>query len=223
MKTGKKKFFIVMIAGGIVGGMTLLALLVILALYFLFGGSPEVTEDITQYEEMLVKYENIHTGFITFPEKLPESASDTSFYFSFQDTWDDPTCEVFLQCTYSPEDYAAEVARLDETKKVFPNKELTLLRDDVGVFNYPAYIAVDKMDYSYEYALLTGDNQITYVFVSFMTEDNLKMDKKYLPSDYYKADYSKSELEILEGYSIYLQHVEVTNGRLDWWEFDYSR
>ena len=127
------------------------------------------------------KYPYIQTGFISFPETIPESATDTDFYFSFKDTWDDPTCEVSLQCTYDEKDYLSEITRLENTKKIYGSEKRFLLRDEEGRFPYPVYIAIDANDYEYEYALLTGDRQITYIYTSFMEEEYLKkIESKYL-------------------------------------------
>lgn len=215
------KLWIGIIVGVGVGVVTLGVLFFILFLLFLFGGPTERTTDITKYEETMSKYPYIQTGFISFPETIPDSATDADFYFSFKDTWDDPTCEVFLQCTYDEADYRAEVERLENTKKQYGSVERYLLRDEEGRFDYPAYIAIDANNYAYEYALLTGERQITYIYTSFMYEESLKkVEKKYLPIDY---DSRKNQARPMEGYSIYLVQETYYNGEVHGWNLDYSR
>lgn len=202
----KYKIGIGIVVGAIVSIITLIGLAIIFLLIALFGGPTQKTTDIAKYEATLKKYPNIQTGFISFPETLPASATDTDFYFSFKDTWDDPTCEVFLQCTYDEKDYLAEVKRLENTKKQYGSEERCLLRGEEGRFKYPAYIAIDADDYAYEYALLTGDRQITYIYTAFMEEAYLKkIESQYLPGDY---DRKQNEMQFGEGYSIYLSKAD---------------
>lgn len=197
----KYKMWIGIAIGAVVGIITLIAVGIIFLLLVFFGGPTEKTTDIAKYEETMSKYPYIQTEFITFPETILASATDTDFYFSFKDTWDDPTCEVFLQCTYDEEDYLSEITRLENAKKICGSENRCLLRDEEGRFPYTAYIAIDAADYEYEYALLTGDRQITYIYTSFMEEAYLKkIESKYLPSDY---DCRMKEWQLGEGYNIY--------------------
>ena len=39
-------------------------------------------------------------------------------------------------------------------------------------------------DEGYEYALLTGENQITYISTSFIDKENVKFSEDYLPYDF---------------------------------------
>lgn len=217
----KKKLTIGLIVGVVVGVVTLGVLFFILFLLFLFGGPTERTTDIAKYEETMSKYPYVQTGFITFPETIQESATDTDFYFSFKDTWDDPTCEVFLQCTYNAADYQAELERLENTKKQYGSVKRYLLRDEEGRFEYPAYIAIDANNYAYEYVLLTGEQQMTYIYTSFMDEVNLKkIPGQYLPSDY---DSKKNQMRPMEGYSIYMGKEMYFDGKVIGRNMDYSR
>lgn len=197
------KIFIGIIVGALLGMVTLITLGIILLLFFFLGGPPDVIKGADRYEEAITKYEDMRTGLIVFPEKIPESAEDVDFYFSYQDTWDDPTMEVFLQCTYDEEDYQMEIQRLENTQKQYGSFVRTLINDEEEVFPYPAYIAVDGHSYSYEYALLTGEKQITYIYTGFKDANSLKkIDAKYLPSNF---DSRQDSLGFGEGYSIYLK------------------
>ena len=126
----KKGFKIVI---GILAGLVLVVITVIAAIYililvFFFGGPPKVTKGIEKYEQTMKEnttreYGKARTEFLTFPKKVPESAfeqeSKPVFYNSFQDTWDDPTYEVYLKCQYSDEDYQAEIERLKSVEKTY--------------------------------------------------------------------------------------------------------
>lgn len=218
----KKKLWIGIAIGAVISVLTLAALFVIFILFVFLGGPPEVTTDITRYEQMLTRYENVHTAFIVFPEQLPESTQDADFYFYYQDTWNTPTLEVFLQCTYDDADYQAELARLEATSKRYGSRVQTLISDEEGRYPYPAYIAIDGRYGDYEYALLTGERQITYVYIADKYMDNMKkVDVAYLPSDF------KSEEQVWtvnsEAYSIYLQSEMVFDGEVIGWNEDYTR
>ena len=221
-KSSKKKMWIGIGIGAIVGIITLHALFLIFMLFFAFGGKPEVVKDISRYEEMLGKYENAKTAYIVFPEKVPESATDTDFYFSDQDTWNVPTLEVYLQCTYNEEDYQAEICRLEDVKKQYGSQIRTLLRDEEGRYPYPVYIAQDGYWDNYEYAMLTGENQITYVYTAMLHSNSLKkVDKKLLPKDFDKRQEAYTGVE---GYTIYLKDVNYNpDGSVSSWSCDYTR
>lgn len=216
----KKKLWIGIFAGIIVSVITLIGIGVVFGAYFLFGGPAQVTTDISRYEEVLWKYSNVQTGFLVFPESVPEAAQVEEFYFSYQDVWDDPACQVVLQCTYNEEDYQAEKKRLETTKKVYGSKEQTLLQAEKGIFNHPCYVAIFNNNYAYEYALLTGKQQITYIYVSFISKDEIQFDQAYLPQDHELA--KKADME---NYSIYLSSSTDydKDGLIDSWEYDYTR
>lgn len=218
----KTKIWIGIIIGVVISLITLGALFVIFIMLFLFGGPPEVETDISKYQETLAKYENVNTAYIVFPEEIPKSAEDTEFYFSYQDTWNVPTQEVYLKCTYDETDYLAEIERLENTQKHYGSVVRTLLQDEEGRYPHPVYIAVDGYWDGFEYAMLTGENQITYIYTAMIQSDSLKMiDKGLLPTDF---DSRQVEYTGIEGYCIYLQNVvRRDDGTVDYWNCDYTR
>lgn len=216
----QKKLWIGIAIGVGISIITLGTLFVIFMLLFFFGGPADVCMDIDKYEETVTKYDNMNSALIVFPEELPESARDTDFYFSYQDTWNLPTVEVFLQCTYDEADYQAEIERLENTQKKYVSTVRTLLKDEER-YPYPAYIAIDGYWDGYEYALLSGERQITYIYTSGKYSDDLKkVDTKYLPAEY---DSRMSQYTGMEGYCIYLKRVDTMNGEAIGWECDYTR
>lgn len=218
----KKKLWIGIVIGAVISVLTLGALFVVFLLFVFLGDPPEVTTDITKYEQMLTQYDYVHTAFITFPEQLPESAQDTDFYFYYQDTWNTPTMEVFLQCTYDEADYQTELARLENTRKRYGSRVQTLIGDEEGRYPYPAYIAVDGRYGDYEYALLSGEREITYIYIADKVMDHMeKVDAAYLPSDFENEDQVWNMNK--EAYSIYLQSEMVFDGEVIGWNEDYTR
>ena len=186
------------IIGLLVGVITVIAIIFIFILLFFFGGPPEVTKNVNKYEQTMEKnmtreYGKARTEFLTFPEKIPQSAFEQDekpqFYNFFQDTFDDPTYEVYLKCKYNDDDYKDEIDRLkaeEETYSSYDNRKQKLLFIDSDRFSHPVYIAIDHNDCSYEYAMDLGDDSIAYIYTAYkFTKHSLKkIPEEYLPADY---------------------------------------
>lgn len=221
MKKNIGKMLIGFCVGVILSFITIVAIAVVLLLLFFYGGPPEIERDISKYEEMISKSYELKSGLITFPEKIPESAREVDYYFSYQDTWNTPTVEVFLQCTYDEEDYHTEIQRLEHTKKKYVSGIETLIKDEDGRYPYPAYIAIDGFASSYEYALLSGERQITYIYTKNKILRNLKkVEEKYLPVQF---DWRIDELDNAEKYSIYMDAGFIVDGELKGWSYNNTR
>ena len=216
-KRSDKKFAAGFLVGVLLGSLTLITLLAILFLFFLYGGSPEIVKEVGRYEEMLNKSGNYHikTGYVVFPEHICCDADAAEFYYSFQDTWDAPTMQVYLKCRYDDAEYRQELQRIASLTK--------LKFEEAGRFLYPAYVAVDCAGHSYEYALVGGDNEIIYVFTSYTYEQKIQFDHEYLPDDYdkiFKQDYQDF---MNEEHTIYLKKTEYgPAGEVEAWIFDYD-
>lgn len=223
-KSHQKEFAIGMLAGFGIGLITLVGLTAILGILFLYGGTPEISTDITAYETNRTNHPNIHSGFIVFPEHLICEESDADYYFFYQDTWDDPTCEIYLTCSYTDEEYAAEIDRLSNIRKQYGTIIREIEYDDSGRFPYPAYIAIDGHADAYEYALLSGEHEITYVYISYMNRDKLHIDTGLLPSDYDQAMNLSYEQYLSKRFSIYLSEINYNSqGNPESWNYDYTR
>lgn len=198
---------------------TILVLLVVFIIFAFVGGPLEVTKGAQNYESTMNKYTKeaagrVHTGFFSFPETIPASAfadgKEPSFYFSYKDTWDDPTCEVYLECEYSSEEYEKEIQRLKDTvyiDKDYPKIERKLVYEDGSRFVKPVFIAIERSNHSYEYAMVLGDNKIAYIYTSF--KSNLRKIKK-IPHEYLPSDFEESlkGVKFGEGFNVY----EVSKG-----------
>lgn len=236
----KKKLRTGIIIGAIVSVITLFALMIIFTILVFFGGPPYVTEDSKDYDIAMHKYDNIQCGFLTFPETIVPEADVKEFYFSYQDTWDDPTCEVFLQCAYTEDMYAKEIARLEGIERIYGEDVQKLLKKEAGRYPYPVYIAMENHNHGYEYALLTGENEITYVYTAFKERHNIHFGEKYLPSDFGELYYEGIPLDewqnknfnnpkvdigpvsasvVMNGYSIYL---DTEKSGSDGWVHQYK-
>lgn len=196
--------------GLVLGILTMITFVVLFFTLFLFGGPATRTTDIDKYSIIFEK--RVQSGLIIFPEEIAINVQETEFSYYYKDTWDDPTVSIFLQCTYSPEDYEAEVQRLQNIKKDYGGTERVLLQEEGENYPYPAYIAVENHHHQYEYALLSGENQITYIYTSFFWKDDIKFDQKYLPKDFMK----EQEDTFYDGYSIYIMHIDTQLGGISY-------
>jgi len=182
--------------------VTLAVGLFVLVYFFFWGGPAKETRDIEDYEKVL-SYPYIQTAYIVFPEELPEGTLKTEFYSYYRDTFGSPTIQTYLKCVYDEETYKEEICRLENTSKKYANKEKRLLRDTEQKFQYPAYIAVENAAHRYEYALLTGDNEITYINTAWVEREHMKCPQEYLPYDFM----TEEGREFGSGYSIYYSSV----------------
>lgn len=87
-----------------------------------------------------------------------------------------------------------------------------------NTYNYPAYVAVDANAHTYEYALLSGENQITYVLLSVLSKVHL--DGEYMPLEYGKED---NLISGIWDYSIYLISEEKEGDMIVSRDYDFSR
>lgn len=188
-------------------------------IWLAFFPLPKISKNPAKYEELLAD-SKLRTGFAAFPPTIPASGLENGavFYYFYQDTFLDPTGEVFLRCTYSEEDYRAEIDRLehyalqpptDVNKKIgdLQDEPNRFVRDEKGRFSYPAYIAIYADDYACEYALLTGEREISYVYFAFREPGRFRK----VPADCLPEPFEKS-LNNDEGmYNIYYFKFK-TNG-----------
>lgn len=188
--------------GAVLMIVTLAVGLFVLVYFFFWGGPAKETRDIEDYEKVL-SYPYIQTAYIVFPEELPKGTLETEFYSYYRDTFGSPTIQTYLKCVYDEETYKEEIRRLENTSKKYANKEKRLLRDSEQKFQYPAYIAVENAAHKYEYALLTGDNEITYINTAWVEREHMKCPKEYLPYDFM----TEEGREFGSGYSIYYSSV----------------
>lgn len=156
-------------------GILLVILLVLLGIFLFFKG----TTDVDKYGEF-----ETYCGYSEleiFPEKLEETAEDVSYYNLSRDTFLDPTCEIYLKCTYQEQAFEEELSRI---------KAIEGIREDTENFQYPAYVTMYNFSSSYEYALvLEEEKSIVYVNTQGIYPNwfrGLRFSKEYLPYDFMK-------------------------------------
>ncbi len=199
----KKKFLSGFGIGLVIGLVTVFGILTVFVIYFFTGGPVQVNKDAARYAEVMHKYRfevvgQIHTGLFTFPETIPQSAfengSAPEFYFSYKDTWDDPTCEAYLKCHYSDADYQSELERLkngelvlsDGSGRTIVNR---LQYEESERFRHPVYMAMDGYDHAFEYAMDLGNNEIAYVYTAFR---DYPMSLRKVPGEYLPDDFAET-------------------------------
>lgn len=208
-KSKRNKLIIGVVIGVVLTGITMFVLFIAFIWLFLTGGSPEETTDIERYQEIFDFQMN--SGLLVFPEQMPEDGVNTEFYSYYRDTFGSPTYQIYLKCTYEPDEYEAEVERLEYARKIYSGTEKKLLRDEDSKYGYPAYIAIENHHDCYEYALLTGEYEIVYISTAFIEREDVYFDEKYLPSDYMTNEGES----FTSGYSIYI-------AKMDSWGIEYD-
>lgn len=201
-KFKRKKLWIGIAVGAALTVLTLFVLVTVFIWYFLTGGPAQKIEDVERYEEIFDL--RLNSGLIIFPEHISEKATVNDFYSYYRDTFGSPSYEIFLQCTYEPEEYQKEVERLKNTHKRYGGTERRLLEDTEGKYNYPVYIAIENHHDCYEYAMLTGENQITYISLAFVNKEEADFNQEYLPTDYL----TEVGASFTSGYSIYISSMD---------------
>lgn len=188
--------------------------LVTVVIWLLFAGGPgKTSKNINDYGDIFQL--RLRSGLVVFPEELPEDMIEGEFYYNYRDTLFDPTYQIYLRCTYEEEDWAQECERLESIRKIREDEEEKLKRDAEGKYGYPAYIAVENQNYGYEYALLTGENEITYICTNCIEWNQVEFDQKYLPTDFM----TEEGRAFGSGYSIYM----LSDGSSGSYQTEYDR
>lgn len=150
----------------------LVSLALVLARAIFFHGET----DVKKYGEF--KNYKGYSKLAIFPENL-ERSENAEYYYLSRDTLFDPTCEIFLKCTYNEENFQNEVTRLSSIPQIKHEEEH---------FNYPAYVTMYNFSSTYEYALILEDSkEIIYINTQGIYPYRvlgLYFDKEYLPDDF---------------------------------------
>lgn len=158
----------------LIGVGVLVAVVLIFGVFFLFFKG---TTNVDKYGnfETYCGYSELEV----FPKELDEKAEEVSYYYWAKDTFLDPTCEIYLKCTYPEPIFKVELSRI---------KGIAGIREDTEHFQYPAYVTVYNFSSSYEYALvLEEEKSIVYVNTQGIYPNwfgGLRFPKEYLPDDF---------------------------------------
>ncbi|HJC23025.1 MAG TPA: M56 family metallopeptidase [Candidatus Eisenbergiella merdavium] len=137
-----------------------------------------------------------HSTLEIFPEEIPPGGKAEAYFYFYQDTFLDPSAQIYLECSYEDAAYAEEVSRLSGIRSEYEGRTQAVRFDEEN-FNHPAYVTVYADDHCYEYALILGENRIAYLFLQFQDRDEVRFPADYLPLDYGEEDGET-------GFSIYL-------------------
>lgn len=190
-KSKLKSLFVVL--GLICIGVLLLICFGLIILGMLsFGYENYTTIDISNYGifEGHVKgeKEDLRSGLYIFPNEISENAKDIKFLYSCLSIGFGVDYQQFLECTYSNEEYQAEINRLENIECKINTKKGTVVNrieySDTKFCN-PAYITAYGGMRVFEYALCNEDTKtITYIFLQLISNEKVAFNKKYLPVEY---------------------------------------
>lgn len=148
------------------------------------------------------RYSEIFSGdyAITLPlDVFPSdvyNAECNDYIFTYKESFLDDRCQIFLDCTYTEQDYYKEKKRIQSIDDYYYlSYDATKFRSeneiyfDLERFRYPAYVTNYSEGQMYEYAMLFEEEyRIVYVGLQWCPEDDILFDKKYLPKNY--SDFS---------------------------------
>lgn len=215
-KNVSKKLLPAILIGAAAGFLLCLGLLAWLIYAFFFGSAPTVYESAEDYGKCWEK--RIHSGLLLFPDKIDPAAENTEFYYYWRDTFNFPTAQIHLACTYTPDGYAQEISRIQSVRKQIGTHTKQAYFDGCTDFSYPAYVAVSK-NQIWEYALLMEDSHtIHYIFTEYCPSEDVHFDSSYLPANFDDT----SRLAFGKEFSIY-EYPIYENGEITALEGDYSR
>jgi len=165
-------------------------------------------KDVSKYPAILGEHSNLRTGYIVFPKAIPDSSVNSAeFFFYESNDYLDPTAEIVLRCSYNDADFSSEIERLENLVKTSPAGNKPILIDDGTRFSVPAYIAEYAEDFSYEYAAITGQREITYVYLTFRFWEEIEaVPPAGLPLNYeaYHTKNGTRTSEPKDNYNIYV-------------------
>lgn len=158
----------------------------------------------------VANYQEYREGKPIFPESFASFDVNDYFYLDAMEKYiGENSCNLYLDITYTSEEYAAELARLNDysSKQYVPvyddkgkeihvydtdGKEIQqfitgyfLFDENCEYFKYPTYISeYNHREGHYEYAMLAGENRIVYVYLSLMRDEDLRISRHYCPTHY---------------------------------------
>ena len=165
----------------------------------LLDGEKTVSTDASKY----MQYDEFrgYSALSIFPETV-DLIKLIDYFYRYEDTFLDPTAEIYMERYYEEEAYQAEIERLQGIQAEHDGKVQTIIYDTEN-FSYPAYVTINGNNHCYEYALLLGDGKIAYIFLQFIKEEEVYFPADYLPNAYEEDD---------KGYSMYIFYNENGDG-----------
>lgn len=175
-----RRLFLVSVLGVFLGILLFALLLINLSLgmkHFLrqlTGTNSIHTEEVSDYR-CWDNYQGIST-FSIFPENLSHCKTVNQYYYDCTSSSFSSVLQLYLDCSYTPQDYTAEKQRLLKTAKT--DQEQTL-------FSYPVCYTMLFYDTACEYTVfLEQEHRILYISLQNISRNELIFDEAYLPLDY---------------------------------------
>ena len=140
----------------------------------------------------------------TFPENLEKVETVNNYYFVANfPTWGNTSWEIFVDVTYSVENFDLELERISEFWRTGYSQRSLYFDDSCMLFNVPTYIAhYDAREYHqrYEYISIDEENlRIIYVYLDRPSRQNQRrhyreivVPLEYQPKNYFNNLDSKS-------------------------------
>ncbi|SEW33561.1 hypothetical protein [[Clostridium] fimetarium] len=130
----------------------------------------------------------LRSGLFIFPKELSVNAKNIEFLYSCRVRGLGLSYQQFLKCTYSDQEYRAEIDRLKSIKCEINTKngtKVNYVEYSDTKFNYPAYIAAYGGNRIFEYAIFNEDiKTITYIYIQIVSNNDVAFSKEYLPIEY---------------------------------------
>ncbi len=132
--------------------------------------------------------QDLFSGLYIFPKLISENVSDVYYFYSCQGGGFDNSYQQFLKCTYTEEEYNAEINRLKSIKCEIPLRSgpvVNTVEYSDTKFSSPAYITAYGSHSMFEYALCNdAEKTIVYVYLQLIANDDVAFSKDFLPLEY---------------------------------------
>lgn len=172
-----------------------LFLALILIICMLSGCQPHTTTQAENYGEFFEGDCVINFNPDIFPASIDESHCN-EYIYSWNKGLMDDSCQIYLDCTYSNDEFTAEKERINNLNGGMSSpyegmewvSKIGIVYDELN-FKYPAhsFTYVEGRYYSYAF-LFEEENRIIYIGLQYCPIDKVEFDHDFLPLNY--SDFS---------------------------------
>ena len=173
---------------------SILFLSIILAVMCILTGCKTYTyTDIADYGNFNNSDCVINLNLDIFPATIDEDICNEYIYSWSRGLMDDG-CQIYLDCTYTNDEFSEEKERIENLSGGIYSEEYTQRVTDSGIsgiiydelsFKAPAYVLtmVEGRQYAYIF-LFEEDNRIIYIGLQYCPINNVQFDHDFLPLNY---------------------------------------
>lgn len=162
-----------------------IGLLILLCVCLLLSSCEYKSEQIEDYGEFKNSKYRILSEFDLFPDEIASTWIVEGYTFWYNETllYDDVI--VFLNLSFSDQDYESELSRIKNETYTYGNGGNAVL--DEKNFNYTAYVFTYATK-KYEYVLtIPEENRIVYIYLQTAPQKKCSFLEDYLPKEYFVA------------------------------------